>query len=374
MRWTVAIFLVLATMLLFSRGDHASIAYQDDAASLERVTSTATSEPRVFDATQNQDFVGLTLSISSGQSTYLVGEPLSLDIQLSNGTAAHINGHDKIDPGFGALGLMVALDGQEFNNYWGPGWGLKDTPIIPTEIQPGEIISGSTTNLYNHSGVISNGIPTTLAFPSAGLYILKAEFNDLSSQKIESQTLAIDVVAPQGIDADAWKLIRSEEAIYYLHTGFPRRDLRIVEKFDRLLGSYPGSLYAKYVDADVKAAATALHAVSPEDPAATSVVNSFAIALNARDYPTVVDSTSLEFGIRDRWDRGGEDQEEIRQGYYEISHRLGDFSVEIDHLQLMGFEATADITVISENLGTFNSYIILFKDSDGMWRIFETGF
>lgn len=355
MRRTVVIFLVLATILLFSRGDNAYTAFQANAVPL-------------------QDFAALTLSITTAQSSYLVGEPLSLDIQLANETAGPIIGHDKIDPAFGLFRLMVSAGGQEAAEYWGPGWGLKDTPINPTEILPGEIISGSTTVLFNHTGVVSNGVPTTLAFPSPGHYILKAIFNDLGPLKIESQTLAIDVVEPQGVDVDAWKLIRSPEAIYFLHTGFPRQDPRIVEKFEHLLSSYPESRYAKYVEADVTPVASTLQTISPEEAEVTDVINSFAVALNARDYVAVVNSTSLEFEIRERWERGGEDQEEIRQGLQEIVDNLGEFSIEIDHLQISGFEATADITVVSGNQGTFNSYIILFKDSDGAWRIFESGF
>ena len=152
------------------------------------------------------------------------------------------------------------------------------------------------------------------------------------------------------------------------------QDPSIVEKFEHLLSSYPESQYAKYVGSDIKPAAAALKAVSPEETEVTGVISSFAAALNAMDFSTVVNLTSLEFKLREKWERGGEEQEKIRQGLYQISEGLGEFSIEIVHMQIMGFEATAEITVTSENQGTFDSYIILFKDSDGKWRIFETGF
>ena len=79
----VVIFLAMATLLLFSRSDGAYTAYQPSALPDEGFTSLTTSDARVSDATQTQDVAALTFSITTAQSAYLTGEPLTLDIQLA---------------------------------------------------------------------------------------------------------------------------------------------------------------------------------------------------------------------------------------------------------------------------------------------------
>ena len=158
----------------------------------------------------------LRLEVSSEKQTYVTGEMVKLNFELTNEGDKAIRLPYRPDVSTGYLDVWIAFDGQEFNRYNNTTWGRMERSG-PT-LQPGQSFKSQAAVLWNSKPDISHLRPdvakgkimTDYAFPKAGVYLVKAiaSIPDANSDailaKIESEPIQIVVNEPVGDDLKVW--------------------------------------------------------------------------------------------------------------------------------------------------------------------------
>ena len=176
-----------------------------------------------------------TLTVTTPQRSYLELQPIPVVISLKNETNRPLMGHSVFNFAGAYFHLFVQRDD-------GPHELPKSTFIADIyashrEFRPGE--EAREIECLN--------LRLSKAFPKPGKYQLTAELRSLDgSPSVFSKPFEVEIVAPQGLDAEAADFIRANSDPDYFFTGIQRGnsprilELSVVQNF---LARYAESAY-----------------------------------------------------------------------------------------------------------------------------------
>jgi len=197
----------------------------------------------------------LELSLSVSKESFLVGEPVLIQLRLTNKSDKEL----KVEVGFDPRrhDAQIAFGDGPFQPYLPLAAKILTTKVgievdrIIITLKPGESWEVSGFNLFNAE-------TNDYAFPAPGRYRFKYEFRydpeDLS-KKVESNVLEIKVVAPEReVDQKALQFIVDHQLKPFLNPSevefLPIEEEqgpdKIVTQFKELLKQFPESIYAPY--------------------------------------------------------------------------------------------------------------------------------
>lgn len=170
---------------------------------------------------QLKDF---TLTVTTPQRTYLEFQPIPIVISLKNETNRPLMGHTVFNFSSAYFRLYVHRDDglEELSR----STMIADTVGDHREFRPGEEAK-ETECLMVRLGK---------AFPKPGKYRLTAELRSLDgSPSVVSKPFEVEIVAPEGLDAEALKFIRANSDPDYffvgIHPSHKILELSMVENF-----------------------------------------------------------------------------------------------------------------------------------------------
>jgi hypothetical protein len=181
-------------------------------------------------AGQFQDF---TLVLETPQTKYVEFQPIPLVITLKNATQKPLVGHSVLEFGASYLHLYI------------------DTPDGPKEV-PSSLM---TLDVYGSARVFQPGeqIKETASlnfrldktFPNPGTYRLHVRFKSLDyKDTVTSKPIDLEIVKPDGLDAQALQFIRDHSDTTYFFTG--RRAVKDAEQLkvlETFVAEYGDSSY-----------------------------------------------------------------------------------------------------------------------------------
>ena len=198
------------------------------------------------------------LKVSSEKQAYVLGETVKLNFDLINEGDKPIHLLYSPDVSTGYLKVLIASDGQEFNEYNNPTWGRNEKG--GPNLQPGQVFTSQADVLWNSKPQISRRVKgrilTDYAFPQAGVYLIKAVVSipaKSSSDKltrIESEPIQITINEPVGDDLEVWNLIKDKGDIaYFLQQGETptfqdEKAEKLLREVEQISQKYPNSLLA----------------------------------------------------------------------------------------------------------------------------------
>jgi hypothetical protein len=231
--------------------------------------SVASIEENNLSGDKSFDWAGrVQLTIETGDDEYLVGQPIDFKLTLKNISKNKSLSARSIDVFDGYLRLLISVDGEQYLEYKGPRWGLRDSshPTYVT-LAGGNRIESEGQILFNEvtvtdglvekyrQSVSQNFIISDYAITQAGQYRIKAILTDPDSPHfIESNEPEITVEYPKGIDSQLWNELEAHpEYGYFIQTGSPRgrtdqqESLTLVENLKLLAAQYPQSPYTTHI-------------------------------------------------------------------------------------------------------------------------------
>jgi len=185
-------------------------------------------------AAPGSEQAGIVLRIQTPNPRVLLGEPVTIIASLAD------EGDEPI-----VVSPIMVLEAS-FLKLWvrDPGgnirrcqpFALATVVCLPVLLYPGQSVAETYTLLWNWDG--------RHAFPTAGRYEVSATF-DQDTRTLRSGGITIEVLEPQGLDAEAFPLVFADDSAQFLqvqsyhhHEGMA--NLR------KLLSDYPNCAYAPY--------------------------------------------------------------------------------------------------------------------------------
>jgi hypothetical protein len=206
----------------------------------------------------------LELRLSAERGQWRLGERIDLRVALANvsGSSLEVEAPDVAN---GSLRVFVAPDRGAFREYRGPHWGLEEgSRAVP--LRPGEESSTTAVLLWNHrvptehltalyaDRIRQERIDEEIAIVEPGRYWLKAVYTG-NRERVESQPMPLDVLAPEPVDAPIWDHMRRDGKLaYLLHTGglpWPARSAEaqaFMADVRQLMAANPGSSLAVKIE------------------------------------------------------------------------------------------------------------------------------
>jgi hypothetical protein len=207
---------------------------------------------------------GAVLEVRTSRQSYVLGEPVDLEIGARNGSNRSITMPGGFDVLQGYVGVVVAFEDGPYREYRGPGWGLDDARSSPVVLAPRQRVTTAASILFNHgmpsghlnreaaAAVATRFLNDGYALPVAGRYRIKAVLSDEHGDVVESQPLDISVEEPTGEDREVWNALRADPELgYFVQAGGPRgrlselRKQQLVTTLERLVTYHPASRYAE---------------------------------------------------------------------------------------------------------------------------------
>ena len=94
---------------------------------------------------------GLLLETRANKTTYVLGEPVTLEFLVTNRSGSPVTLGGMPDVWRGSIDVFVAYGDEGYREYRGPRWGLDDTvDPAPAVLAPKASYRTSATLLYNH--------------------------------------------------------------------------------------------------------------------------------------------------------------------------------------------------------------------------------
>ncbi len=193
---------------------------------------------------QNQS-ARLSLEISNSQESFLQGEPVLIDLKLSNQTNQSISWRGRLGS-ISHTTFVTTNDAGVQSRFDGNKYMTGSYVLLSRIMQPEE--------QFQKASILGEDLVEEL-FPSPGQYNLQTEFvYDGNAEgerriKILSNSIPINIVEPQGIDKQARKHIKEKIKGYKLKT---REDTRALAKLKQeFVDKYRNSVYAKYIIFDL---------------------------------------------------------------------------------------------------------------------------
>ncbi len=192
------------------------------------------------------------LDVLLTKDSYFIGEPIDLTISLNNkGTDSDVSGRF-FNPSLGHLNVLISIDGESYKSYLAPGWGVKKS-TGGSLLLAGQVIKKNIRVLYNQTFASENSISGFLAFSKPGDFMLKAQlFNEDFSAFIESESIQIKLIYPNGDDEKVWSQLNLSDDVYFLHTGIMLNGQRGIQYYSELLKKFPNSAYAEHLKNSIR--------------------------------------------------------------------------------------------------------------------------
>jgi len=176
-----------------------------------------------------QKFQDFTLVLESPKTKYVELQPIPLVITLKNDTRAPLVGHVALE--FGASFMHLYIDDPDGPHEVPVSMFTLDVVASPRVFQPGEQIK-RTTGLH---------FRLNKTFPNPGTYRLHLQLRSLDgTETVSSKPMELEIVKPDGLDAQALQYIRDHSEPAYFFTGVRAvrnpEQLQVLEKFVALYG------------------------------------------------------------------------------------------------------------------------------------------
>lgn len=185
---------------------------------------------------QQEEFSNLKLNISTDKQEYFLLEPIPITFEVSNPTSSIIMGHTSFNLRSNRTALLIRKDNGEEERFIGFSPRPKQIGIIPRPIKPGETHHVEELLDYRLSEM----------FPTPGEYQIQAIFYNEDKQKAFSNTITIEILAPEGLNKNAYDFINQSSIAGMFFTGSSR--LKEQEKvWKRFLLNYSETVYTDYV-------------------------------------------------------------------------------------------------------------------------------
>ena len=174
-------------------------------------------------------FEDFTLVLETPQTRYLELQTIPLVITLKNGTQTPLTGHTVLE--FGASFLHLYVDRPDGPQEIPVSMMILDVFADPHVFQPGEQIKRTTGLNYRLNKV----------FPSPGTYRLYVRLRSLDGKdNISSKPMEVEIVRPDGADAQALQFVRDHSDQAYFFTGMQAvkdaEQLKVLENFVAVYG------------------------------------------------------------------------------------------------------------------------------------------
>lgn len=203
----------------------------------------------------------LTVEVQQLKSSYILGEIVSLNIEIKNQSEfdIYLFGTD-VESGY--LQILISQDGNTFKKYSNGTYKDKKGKVI----KPSEVIKSTATVLSNAvpgtSGLSDIAVAhftdkqlmTIYAFPKSGDYYLKVFLGIPSkdgNREFESKPIKITITEPVGEDLQIWNLIKDRgDFAYFIQNGklvdfkSPEKQEKFLQEVEAILNKYPDSFYA----------------------------------------------------------------------------------------------------------------------------------
>lgn len=222
----------------------------------------------VADAAGEQPFGALQLALRADRTSYVLGEPVNLDVKVVNLSSTPAVIPEGADVWVGHLELLIAFEDGRYRTYRGPGWGLTDSPGSGSiTLLRGQAHMTQATILY-HQGVDTDHLnarrareirehflETGYALAMPGRYRIKARlYDERFADSIASAPIDITVDEPDGIDRDVWAVLKENPDFgYFIQSGGPHghptapENVRMVETLEELANEQPLGRYAEVI-------------------------------------------------------------------------------------------------------------------------------
>lgn len=212
---------------------------------------------------QSQPKAPLELSLSVSKESFLVGEPVKIQMQVRNETKDELKLQFHL--GFGCTNDLSAAissdEGKTFQPYTSMATliGQREFCLVPPfTLKSGEERKGEEFISFHVVSVdfMTNKVEGDFAFPKAGKYQVKMTLTPRPLTGIlESNVVEVEVVEPEGKDNEALQFIVGHQLKPFLTPEarlFPVTD-ETVQKLQEFLEQFKGSTYAPYVQLGLEA-------------------------------------------------------------------------------------------------------------------------
>ena len=190
-------------------------------------------------------FEDFTLTLTTPKTKYIQLQPIPIAITLKNETNGPLVGHNGLEFGTSFLHLYSTVYSGRFEI---PVTLMKKYLVVsPREFRPGEQIEKTERLTYQ----------LNRAFPDPGIYRVHALFlSHDGKESIVSKSVEVEIVPPEGLDAQALQFIRDHSEPAYFFTGVRAvknpAQLQVLEKFVAVYGESSYGDEASFTLAEVQ--------------------------------------------------------------------------------------------------------------------------
>jgi hypothetical protein len=222
----------------------------------------------VAEADGRQEASGLRLVLTADSMSYVLGQPVNLDVSVVNTSQTPALIPDGADVWEGYVEVLIAFEDGGYKEYKGPGWGLRDVARSGSiAVGRGHAHTTQATILYNHGvetqhlnalrarEIEERFLETGYALATPGRYRIKARLYDRRFvSSIESPPIEITVGEPAGVDREVWEVLKTDPDYgYFIQSGGPRghprdpRNTKMAETLEKLANDRPQSRYTEAI-------------------------------------------------------------------------------------------------------------------------------
>jgi hypothetical protein len=190
----------------------------------------------------------LRLSLETPKGEYVLGEPVTVRLTLSNPSGKPEKTIAILDPRFGDLVFQISGDGKTYKYYFGPGWQVVDYIAKPRVIKPGERMEFEVQILWNKTiAGVKDHIATEFAFPRPGHYWLRAFLQDIDIAH-RSNTIEVDIVPPEKKDVAIWEVLQKNPRLArFIQAPASPIDPTELKELEALAREHPKSTYTPHI-------------------------------------------------------------------------------------------------------------------------------
>ena len=199
----------------------------------------------------------LTLRLSSEKTNYKLGEPITFNFELTNGSGKQVELLDGFDIASSSISLEVSLDGKPYARCGDSGWGTLDASLqSPLNLPPDQSLETSGSMLWKRSAKDTPEFFFTrsgsLSFRAKYVALLLSDGKRMEIP-LESEPIQITLESPSGEDLEVWNKIK-DDGNFALLIQKNRVDIsdskteeraKFMQKVEDIIGTHPNSFYAE---------------------------------------------------------------------------------------------------------------------------------
>jgi len=185
----------------------------------------------------------LHVTLASSSKAYVLGQPVELTVTAANvgnePVGAWVNGLDY------QIQVHLAREGEKFERHDGAPDEISYGVHLVEQLLPGKSKVYKLRVLYTFRESEDLERRRRLAFDAPGTWLVKVRYPLSPHRRMyESNTIRIDIKAPEGADARVWQQINRAEFLYFLQFGYTRgNNPDVVRKGADLVQAAPESSY-----------------------------------------------------------------------------------------------------------------------------------